>query len=239
MSQSILPESSEPALKSSEATHQPSIPASVILRTQAKSTPISPLAVTTSLAESCDPFNGLFDQALASAARHQSTSTNASRSRQVSDPIKPTYADLKSIWRASGQFYGHIATSDGDRVETPARRIVSDDTANTSFGAAAFSTPIRIPLTPSTLGKADKSANWRNKPVTTPGGREIPSIAVTSPAIEANSTVMTIDALFDKFHVIDEKVRRARPESMLIASHPQPLSATPLIPPSRRPPLLR
>jgi len=185
-----------------------SVPASAILRAQAKPTHTPPAPViTSSPPKPIDPFNGLFDQALTNAARHYPVASDNSCSRQVSDPIKPTYADLKSIWQASGQFYGRIAAAEDDKVGTPARRVVSDDTTNTSFGAAKFSTPIKIPSTPSALCKADKSANWRNKPVTTPGGREIPSIAVISPTKEPNSTVMTIDALFDKFHVVDQKVR--------------------------------
>ena len=138
-------------------------------------------------------------------------------SRRVSDPVKPTYADLKSIWQASGQFYGRIAAAEGEGAESPARRAVSDDTTATGFASAAFSTPIKLPPTPSALGKADKSNNWRNKPITTPGGREIPSIAVTSSTIEANSTVMTIDALFDRFHVVDDKVRVEKAATLIEA----------------------
>ncbi len=112
-----------------------------------------------------------------------------------------------SLWHASNNLYARLPND-----PTPQRRSVSDtpiSAANATFASAAYSTPIRIsPPGGNLASKADKSENWRQKLAKTPGGTDIPPIPTANPTDP--TSVMTIDALFDKFNMDEERKANVR-----------------------------
>ena len=169
-----------------------------------------------------DPFDGLFDQALVNAAKQGDSTTQR---LAAEDSFTPSYADLKAIWAAATEHYSR-------QISAASEPPLSDVTENASFESTAsknlafppgtYSTPVRIPSATAVSSKADQSANWRHKgmEVITPGGREIPAIAIASPpAVEGNSSTMTIDSLFQKFNNHEEKVSSSQACASHMAQH--------------------
>ena len=198
----------------SNATAPSSLPASMILKSQGKNVRSRDPDAKSKLSAS-DPFDGLFDQALVSAAK-QSDSTEVETTPggpAAEHGFTPSYADLKAIWAAATEHYSRKAAAASDEsMPSEASKEASFGSVGSkdvSFPPGTYSTPVRIPALSVVSSKADKSANWRDKGMatTTPGGREIPAIAVTSPsAADGNSSTMTIDSLFQKFSNLEDKV---------------------------------
>lgn len=156
-----------------------------------------------------DPFNALFNQAIANATRHHSDAADfnlrSGANVRPAPPARASYHDLLSLWKASNEAYARLP--EDPTPIAPPKRFALDDI--THFGSpTASSTPAKFsaPLTPTVKGhKADIAKTWRNKP-----RNRVSSLGDISMESQSSSNdSMTMDQLFDKFSA-DEKVSTMR-----------------------------